>query len=145
MRKTFLVFLILLLALSMLAKTVTLTILHTSDLHGNIFPINYATNKPYYVGLGKIQSLVRAVKAENPNILLIDTGDLIQGTPLEYYHARIDNEPVDPMVLVMNYMGYQCSILGNHEFNYGMNILNKAVSEANFPFLSANIVKKGTE
>ncbi|OAA21346.1 5'-nucleotidase C-terminal domain-containing protein [Kosmotoga sp. DU53] len=145
MRKTFLVFLILLLALSLLAKTITLTILHTSDLHGNIFPINYATNKPYYVGLGKIQSLVKTVKAENPNILLIDTGDLIQGTPLEYYHARIDNEPVDPMVLVMNYMGYQCSILGNHEFNYGMNILNKAVSEANFPFLSANIVKKGTE
>lgn len=145
MKKVLSVLLLLVLAALLVAQTLTLTILHTSDLHGNIFPINYATNKPSDVGLAKIYTLVKAVRSENPNVLLIDTGDLIQGTPLEYYHARIENDPPDPMVLVMNHMGFKASVLGNHEFNYGMNILKKAISEAEFPFLSANIVKKGTD
>lgn len=145
MKKVLSVLLLLVLAALLVAQTLTLTILHTSDLHGNIFPINYATNKPSDVGLAKIYTLVKAVRSENPNVLLIDTGDLIQGTPLEYYHARIENDSPDPMVLVMNHMGFKASVLGNHEFNYGMNILKKAISEAEFPFLSANIVKKGTD
>ncbi|AKI96860.1 5'-nucleotidase C-terminal domain-containing protein [Kosmotoga pacifica] len=145
MKKLFLVFLVLLLLSVLYAVQFHLTILHTSDLHGNIFPINYATNAPYYVGLGKVSTILKNTLAENPATVILDTGDLIQGTPLEYYHAKIDNEPIDPMVLVMNHMGYKASVLGNHEFNYGMAVLEKAISEANFPFISANIVKKGTD
>lgn len=145
MKRALSVLLLLVFTALLVAQTLTLTILHTSDLHGNIFPIDYATNKPSDVGLAKIYTLVKAVRSENPNVLLIDTGDLIQGTPLEYYHARIENDPPDPMVLVMNHMGFKASVLGNHEFNYGMDILKKAISEAEFPFLSANIVKKGTD
>jgi len=145
MRRVLVLLLLVLSAAFLIAQTLTLTLLHTSDLHGNIFPVNYATNKPSDVGLAKIYTLVKSVKSENPNTLLIDTGDLIQGTPLEYYHARIENEPPDPMVLVMNRMGFAASVLGNHEFNYGMDVLKKAISEAKFPFLSANIVKKGTD
>lgn len=126
------------------SEVVELVILHTSDLHGNIYPINYATNKPSDVGLAKIATLVKQIRNQSKNVLLIDSGDLIQGTPLEYYHAKIDNEPIDPMILVMNKLGYSSWILGNHEFNYGLKVLNKAISEAQFPVLSANIVKKGT-
>ncbi|SHH17991.1 5'-nucleotidase C-terminal domain-containing protein [Thermosipho atlanticus] len=142
-------FVTLLLALSLFvfvfAATAELVILHTSDLHGNIFPINYATNKPSDVGLGKIATLVKQIRNEYKNILIVDTGDLIQGTPLEYYHSKIDNKPIDPMILVMNKLGYSAWALGNHEFNYGLGVLNKAISEAQFPALSANIVKKGTD
>ncbi|GAB6188754.1 bifunctional metallophosphatase/5'-nucleotidase [Marinitoga arctica] len=144
MKKLFILFSILIISLFVFAEQMNLVILHTSDLHGNIFPVNYATNSPYYVGLGRVATFYKMEKEKNPNVLLIDTGDLIQGTPLEYYHARIDNQPIDPMVKVMNHLGYIASVLGNHEFNYGKNILNKAISEANFPFLSANIVDRDT-
>ncbi|ONN26580.1 2', 3'-cyclic nucleotide 2'-phosphodiesterase [Thermosipho affectus] len=137
MRKIFVLFLFVFMVLSF---SVQLVILHTSDLHGNILPISYATNKPSDVGLAKIATLVKQMRKECGNVILIDSGDLIQGTPLEYYHARIDNKPIDPMILVMNKLGYSAWTLGNHEFNYGLNILNKAVSEAQFPALSANIL-----
>ena len=145
MKKFLFVFLVLAIASMLFTAQFQLTILHTSDLHGNIFPINYATNQPYYVGLGKVSTILKNTLAENPATIILDTGDLIQGTPLEYYHAKIDNTPADPMVLVMNHMGYKATVIGNHEFNYGMNVLEKAISEADFPFLSANIVKKGTD
>ncbi|ANQ54130.1 2', 3'-cyclic nucleotide 2'-phosphodiesterase [Thermosipho sp. 1063] len=137
MRKIFVLFLFVFMVLSF---SVQLVILHTSDLHGNILPISYATNKPSDVGLAKIATLVKQMRKECGNVILIDSGDLIQGTPLEYYHARIDNKPIDPMILVMNKLGYSAWTLGNHEFNYGLDILNKAVSEAQFPALSANIL-----
>jgi len=144
MKKLFVLFFVLSFILFLFAESINIVILHTSDLHGNIYPINYATNKPSDVGLAKIATLVKQIKNQYQNVLLIDSGDLIQGTPLEYYHAKVDNKPVDPMVLVMNKLGYSSWVLGNHEFNYGLEILNKAISEAQFPVLSANIVKKDT-
>lgn len=144
MRKFLIIMVMVVLAVFVLAQEFNLTILHTGDLHGNIFPINYANGNPSDVGLGKVATILRNTQAENPATIILDTGDLIQGTPLEYYHAKIDNDPVDPMILSMNTMGYSGFVLGNHEFNYGMDVLEKAVGEANFPVLSANVVKKGT-
>ncbi len=144
MKKLLVLLFVLLLGVMVLGATVDLTILHTSDLHGNIFPINYASNQPSDVGLAKVSTLLKELRAENDNVMAIDTGDFIQGTPLEYYHAKIDSEPVDPMILAMNAMGFDSTTIGNHEFNYGMALLDKAESEADFPFLSANVVRRFT-
>ncbi|BBO00265.1 bifunctional metallophosphatase/5'-nucleotidase [Sporolactobacillus terrae] len=119
-----------------------LIILETSDVHGSIYPINYADNRPRDVGMGKIASLIHKERAEAPCTLLIDNGDMIQGTPLLYYYARFDHKRPNPMAVVANHLNYDCAVFGNHEFNFGRDVLNDAVSSSNFPWLGANIVKK---
>jgi 2',3'-cyclic-nucleotide 2'-phosphodiesterase/3'-nucleotidase len=135
------------------AQQVTVTVMATTDLHGNLYPIDYVTDRPAARGLAKLATLVRAVRAENPNNLLIDAGDTIQGTPLEYVYqtlARTGSAPLglkpatpltaDPMMLAMNKLGYDAMAVGNHEFNYGLKNLTAARDAAKFPWLSANTV-----
>jgi 2',3'-cyclic-nucleotide 2'-phosphodiesterase / 3'-nucleotidase len=134
------------------ARQVTVTLLATTDLHGNLVPIDYFTGKPADRGLAKIATLVRAVRREAPNALLIDCGDTIQGTPLETVYQsyvtagrlplrlRFRGRPLrhDPMMAAMNRLGYDALVLGNHDFNYGVKNLDRARGDARFPWLSAN-------
>jgi 2',3'-cyclic-nucleotide 2'-phosphodiesterase (5'-nucleotidase family) len=121
------------------------TILSTTDLHGNIYPIDYYTNKPDNRGLAKAATIIKQARKENPKLLLLDSGDTIQGTPLAYYHNKKNNAPPDPMMLTMSALKYDAMAIGNHEYNFGLKVLEKARSEAKFPWLSANTYKKGTE
>jgi 2',3'-cyclic-nucleotide 2'-phosphodiesterase / 3'-nucleotidase len=122
-----------------------ITVLSTTDLHGNIYPIDYNTNKPEARGLARVATVVKQARKEKPDLLLLDSGDTIQGTPLTFHHARINNKPADPMMTVMNALGYDAMAVGNHEYEFGLDVLNKARSEARFTWLSANTYKKGTD
>lgn len=126
------------------AGHVKITLLATTDLHGNIYPYDYYSAKAANRGLAKIASLIAAERADNPNNILIDCGDTIQGTPLEYvYQTQVRNgktERADPMMLSMNLLGYDAMVLGNHEFNYGLKNLVRARETAKFPWISANTV-----
>lgn len=113
-------------------------ILSTTDMHGRIFPIDYYTNKYDNVGIAKVATLVKEARKNNPDLLLIDSGDTIQGTPLAYLHNRRNNKPPDPMMLTMSALKYDAMAVGNHEYNFGLSVLEKARSEASFPWLSAN-------
>jgi 2',3'-cyclic-nucleotide 2'-phosphodiesterase / 3'-nucleotidase len=119
-------------------ERVHITVLGTTDLHGNINPIDYYTNKPDNRGLAKIATLIRRVRNDQPNVILVDSGDTIQGSPLESFHGRKNNQPPDPMMLVMNSLKYDAMAVGNHEYNFGPKVFEKARKEANFPWLSAN-------
>jgi 2',3'-cyclic-nucleotide 2'-phosphodiesterase / 3'-nucleotidase len=134
-----------------LARTFTLTVLGTTDLHGNVFNWNYFANAEYDdsahddVGLAKISTLVKAIREQRGrrNTLLLDAGDTIQGTPLTYYYAKI--EPITakrahPMAAAMNVIGYDAAALGNHEFNYGIPLLRTFQQQLDFPLLGANAV-----
>ena len=125
-------------------KRVQITVLGTTDLHGNIYPLDYYTNKPDNRGLAKIATLIARARKDNPTALLVDSGDTIQGTPVEYYHNKKNNKPRDPMMLVMSSLHYDAMAVGNHEYNFGLQVLEKARGEAEFPWLSANTYKKGT-
>jgi 2',3'-cyclic-nucleotide 2'-phosphodiesterase / 3'-nucleotidase len=125
-------------------QRVHVVVLGTTDLHGNIYPIDYYTNKPDNRGLAKIATLIKRARKESPNVVLVDSGDTIQGTPLEYFHNKKNNTPADPMMLSMNALQYDSMAVGNHEYNFGLKVLEKARSEAKFPWLSANSYDKGT-
>ncbi|HEX8070186.1 MAG TPA: bifunctional UDP-sugar hydrolase/5'-nucleotidase [Pyrinomonadaceae bacterium] len=121
------------------------TLISTTDLHGNIYPLDYYTNRPDARGLAKAATVIAQIRKENPRALLLDSGDTIQGTPLEYVHNKKNNAPPDPMMLVMNALGYDAMTVGNHEYNFGLAVLNKARAEARFPWLSANTYRAGTQ
>src|SRR5258707_13308000 len=103
-----------------------ITILSTTDLHGNIYPIDYNTNEPDARGLARIATVVKQARKGEPDLLLLDSGDTIQGTPLTFYHAKVNNKPPDPMMAVMSAMGYDAMAVGNHEYEFGWEVLNKA-------------------
>src|SRR6185503_9900460 len=128
-----------------LAKRVHIVVLGTTDQHGNLFPIDYYSDKADNRGLAKIATLVRQIRKENNNVVLIDSGDTIQGTPLEYYHNKKNNVPPDPMMLAMNALQYDSMTVGNHEYNFGLKVLEKARGEAKFPWLSANTYDEGKQ
>ena len=119
-------------------------ILGTTDMHGRVFPVDYYTNKYDNVGIAKVATLVKEARKTDPDLLLVDSGDTIQGTPLEYFHNKRNNTPPDPMMLAMNALHYDSMTVGNHEYNFGLKVLEKARGEAKFPWLSANTYNKGT-
>ena len=128
---------------------VEIALLHTADLHGRLLPWDYDTGTADpELGLSKIATLVRKVRAEMPRTILVDAGDCIQGTPLSYVHAMGGTDGVpgpdglpDPQMACMNAMGYDALAIGNHEYDFGPDALRKAQSEATFPWLSANTLK----
>ncbi|WP_344108977.1 bifunctional metallophosphatase/5'-nucleotidase [Kribbella alba] len=134
-------------------RTVRLSVMGTTDLHGNVFNWDYFKNTEYDdsahndIGLAKISTLVTAVReriareGRTPAPLMLDAGDTIQGTPLAYYFAKV--QPITgghlhPMAAAMNEIGYDAAALGNHEFNYGLDILRKFQRQLKFPLLGAN-------
>lgn len=125
-------------------RRVHITIVGTTDLHGNILAKDYYTNKADARGLAKAATIIKRARLDNPNLLLLDSGDTIQGTPLEYYHNKKNNQPPDPMMLIMNSLHYDAMAVGNHEYNFGLAVIEKARSEAQFPWLSANTYNRGT-
>ncbi|MFE5916074.1 bifunctional metallophosphatase/5'-nucleotidase [Streptomyces sp. NPDC056468] len=138
-------------------KRYALTVMGTTDLHGNIFNWDYFKDAEYSdakgnaKGLSRVSTLVNQVREEKGrrNTLLIDAGDTIQGTPLTYYYAKVDpitakGGPIHPMAAAMNAIGYDAVALGNHEFNYGIETLRKFEDQCHFPLLGANALDAKT-
>lgn len=136
---------------------VEITIIATSDVHGKVLPINYATNEPNKtVSLSMISSMIEKVREEDENVILVDGGDTVQGTAMTYYFSYFEPEMDDPMMKALRMMGYDLWTLGNHEFNNDLPILKRQIeyimSEANedaseqpVPMSAANLVAEGTE
>lgn len=120
-------------------EPVKITILGTTDLHANIYNWSYEDGKETEdTGMAKVYSVVEAVRASNPNTLLVDNGDTIQGTILSDDLYNFNLELKHPVIDVMNFMKYDAMTLGNHEFNFGLEMVKKIEEEAEFPMLAAN-------
>lgn len=132
-----------LIAASVQAATVDLRIMETTDLHSNMMDFDYykdtATEK---FGLVRTASLINAARQQATNSVLVDNGDVIQGSPMGDYMAAkgLKAGDVHPVYKAMNTLDYAVGNLGNHEFNYGLEYLHKALSGAKFPYINANII-----
>ena len=129
-------------------QEVDVRILATTDLHTNLVNYDYYQDKPAQnVGLAKTAVLIEDAKKENSNVLLVDNGDTIQGTPLGTYKAIVnpikDGEQ-HPMYAALQKLGFDAGTLGNHEFNYGLDYLKKVISTAGMPIVNANVVDAKT-
>ncbi|HEY1435629.1 MAG TPA: bifunctional UDP-sugar hydrolase/5'-nucleotidase, partial [Thermoanaerobaculia bacterium] len=117
----------------------TLTILHTSDLHGRVHPHDALADADRGEGLARVAAAVRVIRAEGAPTLLLDSGDTIQGAPTQalVFSGRI-GDGSDPIVRAMNLVGYDAMAIGNHEFDFGTERLDASRKQARFPWLSAN-------
>ncbi|HDX9691756.1 bifunctional 2',3'-cyclic-nucleotide 2'-phosphodiesterase/3'-nucleotidase [Bacillus thuringiensis] len=131
-------------------STVNLRILETSDIHVNLMNYDYyQTKTDNKVGLVQTATLVNKAREEVKNSVLFDDGDALQGTPLGDYVAnkikdpknRVDPSYTHPLYRVMNLMKYDVISLGNHEFNYGLDYLNKVIEKTDFPVINSNVYK----
>ena len=123
-----------------------LRIMETTDLHVHVFPYDYYSDKERdTVGLARTAAHIGDIRAEATNSVLLDNGDFLQGNPMgDYiaYERGMADGDIHPVIAAMNTLGYDASTLGNHEFNYGLDFLLKSLNGANFPVVSANVVKK---
>ena len=122
-----------------------LRVLSTTDLHVHVHPYDYYADKPIdTVGLSRTASIIQEVRDESSNSILVDNGDFLQGNPMgDYiaYERGMGEGDLHPVMQAMNVLGYDCGTLGNHEFNYGVEFMDKVVQGANFPVVCANFVK----
>jgi 2',3'-cyclic-nucleotide 2'-phosphodiesterase (5'-nucleotidase family) len=121
------------------ADSVDLIIAATTDVHGWLRGWDYFNNAPDTTrGLSRVATIVDSLRAANPDrVVLVDAGDDLQGAPIASIALR-DSLRTNPIIAAMNAAGYDAAVIGNHEFNYGVPYLNRAIAQARFPFLAAN-------
>ncbi len=148
-RKLLSVLLALVLAISLLPAALAaegetgethVTILCTSDMHGDIWGYDYASNKETdNSGMARLYTYIQQVREENPNTLLIDAGDDIQGTIMtdDLFNKKPERE--HPVIAAMNFMKFDAMTVGNHEFNWGIENMKTILGQAEFPVLCANV------
>lgn len=119
-----------------------LRVLCTTDLHGHVWPFDYQTDLTApNRGIAPLATLIRAARAEAANSILLDCGDILQGTAMaDWASAPEQAGMTHPMIAAMNRLGYDAATLGNHDFNYGLSPLQDAIQAASFPMVCANLV-----
>lgn len=126
-------------------KKVDLRLMETTDIHANVLDHNYYSGQTdVKIGLVRTATLIHDARDEldEPgNSVLVDNGDLIQGSPMGDWQAAegIEAGEVHPVYQAMNLLDYDIANYGNHEFNYGLEYLAESVNDAEFPYISANI------
>lgn len=121
-------------------QTRSLLVVATTDVHGRLRGWDYYDNRPDSAhSLAAAATIVDSIRGAHPgDVVLVDAGDLLQGNPLARLAARPEGAIAHPVIAAMNAMRYDAAAIGNHEFNYGVPLLRRAIGQAHFPFLSAN-------
>ena len=116
-------------------------ILATSDTHGYIHPYHYTDGTPADWGMARIYTLIQALRDDNT--IVVDNGDVLVGSPLDFYHFHCRRDELSPATKVMNAMDYDFINIGNHDFNYGKEILYRHINSLNAPCITSNVTDEG--
>lgn len=121
-------------------ERVSLKLAATTDVHGRLRGWDYAAGRADSSrGLARAATIVDSLRRVARNrVILVDAGDLLQGNAMTFVAGRVDSLAPHPVVAAMNRMRYDAAAVGNHEFNYGLGVFDRAVAQARFPFLAAN-------
>lgn len=125
---------------------VTVTIVETSDVHGNFFPTNYITHSDWPGSLARVATYVDSLRASlgRDRVILVDNGDLLQGQPAAYYYNYIDTTSTHIASDIMAFMGYDAATLGNHDIETGHAVYDRFIREVPAAMLGANIINNAT-
>lgn len=128
-------------------REVNLTLLETSDVHGNYLPYNFINGTPGKGSLARISTFVNNLRKQQGHdaVVLLDNGDILQGQPTAYYYNFIDTTSVHLCAAILNYMGYDAATIGNHDIETGHAVYDRWVSQLNFDMLGANALKTGLQ
>jgi 2',3'-cyclic-nucleotide 2'-phosphodiesterase (5'-nucleotidase family) len=125
--------------------TERIVVLGTTDVHGWLLPWDYEQGTATARALASLAPLVDSIRAAHPGrVILVDSGDLLQGSPMAAAYTPLAPGEVHPVIAAMNVLAYDAAALGNHEFNFGIEHLNRTLADAQFPFLAANVREVGT-
>lgn len=132
-------------AMAQSAKTVTLRLIETSDVHGAFFPYDFTERRPMEGTMARVSSyLNRQRKSYGNRLILMDNGDILQGQPTCYYTNYIKTDSPNIAAQVVNYLQYDAQNLGNHDIETGHAVYDKWASEVKCPVLGANIIDAKT-
>jgi 2',3'-cyclic-nucleotide 2'-phosphodiesterase / 3'-nucleotidase len=127
------------------ARDIKVQVAVTADVHARLFPYNFIENKPAATSLANVHYLVQAMRArEGTNLILLDNGDLLQGTPAAWYANFVQETDQNLFSRVMNFVGYDAATIGNHDIETGPDVYDRLKEEFDFPLLGANVLDAET-
>jgi len=139
--KSIVVFAVVLFQINISAQNVKIKIVETTDVHGAIYPYNFQTGKKSTGSLSQVSTYLNEERSKkNQSVLLLDNGDILQGTPAVYYFNFEKPNVKHLYARVMNYMNYDAGSVGNHDIETGHNVYDKFRKELNFKWLAANAI-----
>lgn len=132
-------------ALEVIARDIKVQIAATADVHARLFSYDFVMNKPAKTSMANVHYLVQALRSrEGSNIILLDNGDLTQGTPAAWYANFVQEADQNLFSRVMNFMRYDAATVGNHDIEAGPEVYKRIMEEFNFPWLGANVLDMET-
>lgn len=123
-------------------RVTTIKVVHTTDVHGAYYPYNFITNEPWQAGLACVHRYVEEQRKLYGNrLLLMDSGDVLQGQPSAYYYNYVDTVSPHWAAEAMNYMRYDVGTVGNHDIETGHAVYDRWIKQCHFPMLGANVIR----
>lgn len=127
------------------AREVTVSILETTDMHGNFFPRDFINAVPASGSLARVSTLVDSLRDAGKNVVLLDNGDILQGQPTAYYYNFIDTVTPHPVARMLKFLGYDAASIGNHDVETGHAVYDRYRAALDtIPLLGANVIDTAT-
>lgn len=126
-------------------ENVKISILETTDVHGSFFPYDLVDKTDPNGSLAQVYTYVQQLRQQDSlSVVLLDNGDILQGTPVVYYANYVDKSKIHPLAEMMNFMGYDAQTIGNHDIEAGHAVYDFYNKGLNFPLMAANAIDSNT-